>query len=96
MWRPTEATKHICETLAGQYALVHRKDLAVTTGVHVHIDETPLGTGVMDWETALCCIARDLPQDGYLIYEHVKTPDDARTGVRLLRELADRAGVEFA
>jgi len=95
MWRATEATKRICETLAGQYALVHCKDLTVTTGVHIHIDEAPLGTGVMDWETALCYIAQDLPGDGYFIYEHVKTPDDARAGVKLLRELAEKTGVRF-
>ncbi len=96
MWRPTEATKHICETLAGHYALVHCKDLAVTTGVHVHIDETPLGTGVMDWEAALPYVARDLPEDGYFIYEHVKTPEDARTGVKLLWDLAEKLGLRFA
>jgi len=96
MFRPTEATKHICETLAGHYALVHCKDLAVTTGVHIHIDETPLGTGVMDWETALSYIARDLPEDGYFIYEHVKTGEDARAGVKLLRELTEELGIQFA
>ena len=96
MWRPTEAAKHICETLAGHYALVHCKDLTVTTGVHIHIDETSLGTGVMDWETALRYIARDLPEDGYFIYEHVKTADDARAGAELLRSLAQKIGISFS
>ena len=50
----------------------------------------------MDWETPLRYIARDLPKDGYFIYEHVKTPDDARTGVRLLRSLAQEIGVSFS
>lgn len=67
----------------------------MTTGTHIHIDEIPLGQGVVAWKTALHFIDRDLPEDGYFIYEHIKTAEDARAGVRLLRDLARKAGVAF-
>ena len=95
MWRATDAVTRTCRLLAGHYPLVHVKDLAVTEGVHIHIDETPLGRGALDWETAMRLIERDLPEDGYFLYEHVKTPRDARAGVAMLRELARKTGIEF-
>ena len=95
MWRPTEAVTRICSALAGHYALVHCKDLAVAKGVHIHVDETPLGTGVADWAAALKFIARDLPADGWFIYEHIKAPEHAPAGMRYLREAAAKAGVAF-
>ncbi|NOZ20448.1 MAG: sugar phosphate isomerase/epimerase [Planctomycetes bacterium] len=96
MWQPAEAVKRICGLLAGHYDLVHCKDLTVSQGVHIHIDETPLGTGVMDWETALHDIARDLPEGGWFIYEHVKSAEDARAGAKLLRDMAQKEGIEFS
>ncbi|OPZ12542.1 MAG: hypothetical protein BWZ10_02082 [candidate division BRC1 bacterium ADurb.BinA364] len=65
-------------------------------GVHLHIDEAPLGAGVTDWPTALRYFARDLPADGWVILEHAKTPEDARLGLRNLRAAAAEAGVELA
>ncbi|OPZ21347.1 MAG: Xylose isomerase-like TIM barrel [candidate division BRC1 bacterium ADurb.BinA364] len=96
MWRPSEASARICAALAGHYSLVHCKDLAVSKGVHIHIDETPLGTGVADWTTALQFIARDLPADGWFIYEHIKAPEHAPAGMRYLLEAAAKAGVSFS
>jgi sugar phosphate isomerase/epimerase len=96
MWQTEEAAKRICETLAGHYSIAHCKDLTVTEGFHMHIDEAPLGKGMVDWETALGCIAKDLPQDGFFIFEHVKTEEDARAGVALLHDLAGRVGISFS
>ena len=62
----------------------------------MHIDEAPLGKGMVDWETALGCIAKDLPQDGFFIFEHVKAEEDARAGVALLHDLAKHVGISFS
>ena len=96
MWQPTETVERLCGALSGHYDLVHCKDLAVTQDVHIHIDETPLGTGAVDWATAMRHIARDLPADGWFIYEHVKCADDARAGAKLLRDMAQKTGIEFS
>jgi sugar phosphate isomerase/epimerase len=93
MYNPIPAIERICGDLAGHYDLVHCKDLAVTEGVHIHIDETPLGTGMMDWAAALAFIARDLPMDGWFIYEHVKAAGDARRGAALLRQICAGASI---
>jgi sugar phosphate isomerase/epimerase len=93
MYAPTEGMKRICGALAGEYDLVHCKDLVVTKGVHIHVDETPLGTGVADWGAVLPAIADSLPPDGWFIYEHIKTVDDARAGNAMLRDLCREAGI---
>jgi len=95
MWRPKETAERICQALAGQYVVVHAKDLIVSEGVHIHIDETPLGAGVTDWDTALRFIAKDLPADGYVVVEHAKTAEAVRMGVQNIRLAAQRAGVRF-
>jgi len=93
MMNPTETARHVCETLGGHYTMAHVKDLAMVPGVHIHIDEAPFGTGVSDWVTALGYMARDLPEDGWVILEHAKTLEDARLGLKNLRAAAATAGV---
>jgi len=95
MWRPTEAVARICSALAGHYSLVHCKDLTVSKGVHIHIDETPLGTGMVDWDAAMGLVARDLPADGWFIYEHIKAPEDAQRGMEYLTEICKKHGVRL-
>ncbi|MCX7012309.1 MAG: sugar phosphate isomerase/epimerase [Candidatus Sumerlaeota bacterium] len=95
MWKPAEAVERICKALAGQYSFVHCKDLTVSKGVHIHIDEAPLGTGVVDWSLALRHIGRDLPADGWFIYEHIKAAKDARAGMQYLGRAAEKAGVRL-
>lgn len=95
MWQPTETVTHLCKTLAGHYSAVHCKDLTVRAGAHLHIDEAPFGKGRVDWKTALRFIGETLPEEGYVILEHVKTAEHARSGVALLRDRVRSAGFAF-
>jgi sugar phosphate isomerase/epimerase len=95
LWHPTEVVRHACTTLAGHYTVVHAKDVKLTPGVIIHMDEAPLGTGVMDWVTAMEHIGRVLPADGYVVLEHADTAEAARCGLDNLRKAAEQAGVTF-
>ncbi len=55
----------------GQYiATVHVKDYYLEDRFTVHIAETVIGTGMMDWDTVLTCAYSARP-DGYVVIEHL-------------------------
>ncbi len=94
MFTPTEHVRHVCETLKGHYRCVHAKDMIVSPGFHIHIDEADfLGQGSTDWITALQLIDRDMAGDGFVILEHHKTADTVRKGMANLKKAAEQAGV---
>ena len=95
IYNPIPAIERICGALAGYYDLVHCKDINVTDGVHIHVDETPLGTGVMDWYRAMSFIAQDLPKDGWFIYEPVKSAGDAHVGDKILRQISVNVNINL-
>lgn len=57
--------------LLGPYAdTVQLKDYYLEDRLVLHVSETVIGTGLMDFDTALACAARTLP-DGYVVIEHL-------------------------
>ena len=57
---------------------------------------TPLGQGNTDWAEMLRLIAPHVPNDSWVILEHVLSADEGRASLKLLRSLAEEAGVELA
>jgi len=95
MWDPLSSVQHTCATLAGHYGLGHVKDVALQDGFHIHISLAPLSQGVTDWAATLRLMAPHLPEDSWLILEHVQTAEEARTSLAYLRTAAREAGVEL-
>ena len=95
MWRPDATVEHICTSLEGHYGLGHIKDLALAEGFHTHIDLAPLGSSATNWSQVLRLMYPRLPKDSWLILEHVSTPDEAAQSLKLLREAAEKAGVDL-
>ncbi|MBN1580832.1 MAG: sugar phosphate isomerase/epimerase [Anaerolineae bacterium] len=93
LWDPRETVHHVCTALAGHYGLAHVKEVALAEGFHIHAGLAPLGTGMTDWSQMLRLMAPYLPEDSWVILEHVQTPDEARSSLGLLRVAADAAGV---
>lgn len=93
MWDPMPTARRACNMLAGHYGLGHIKDVALQEGFHIHIGLAPLGRGATDWAEVLRLMAPHMPEDSWLILEHVATPDEARASLAYLRAAACRAGV---
>lgn len=95
MWNPAATIRRTCEGLVGHYGLIHIKELALADGFHIHIGLAPLGQGPTDWTEVLRLVAPHVPDDSWVILEHVATPDEARASVAYLRATAMRAGVSL-
>jgi len=92
---PAERCAHVCEGFAGAYGLGHIKDIGLNDGFHLDMRLAPLGTSPTDWAGVLRMMQPHMPEDSWLILEHVSDIEEARQSVRRLRELAQSAGVEL-
>jgi sugar phosphate isomerase/epimerase len=92
---PSETMRKTCAALAGHYGLCHIKDVALADGFHIHIGLAPLGSSPTDWAEVLRLVAPNLPDDSWVILEHVSTPDEAAASLRLLKDAANQAGVSL-
>lgn len=93
---PGRVVRETCEGLAGCYGLVHIKEIAVSEGFHVHMGLSPLANGTTDWAAVLRMVAPHLPEESWVILEHVLSPDQGRDDYAILKAAADRAGVTLA
>lgn len=67
---PAPMLHHIFEVLGSYIATIHVKDFMLEERFVVHIAETVIGTGMMDWDTLLRCVHQTKP-DGYVVIEHL-------------------------
>jgi len=83
------------EKLGPHIASCHAKDVALdTTSAIVHLTETRIGTGNLDYATYLECLdslGRDVP----LMLEHLRTPEDYKTAADEVRRVALRLGIDL-
>lgn len=96
LWDSRETVRHVCMALAGHYGLGHVKEVALAEGFHIHAGLAPLGAGNTDWAEMLRLMAPHMPEDSWLILEHVATPEEGRNSLNILRIAAEEAGVELA
>ncbi len=90
---PSDTIARTCNGLAGHYGVGHIKDVGLAEGFHVHITLAPLGSSPTDWAEVLRLMAPNLPEESWLILEHIATPEEAAASVHLLRRAAEQAGV---
>ncbi|MEP6988116.1 MAG: sugar phosphate isomerase/epimerase family protein, partial [Chloroflexota bacterium] len=67
---PTPMIHHIFDVLEDYIATVHLKDYYTEDRFTVHIAETVIGTGMMDFDTILQRVNKVMP-DGYVVIEHL-------------------------
>lgn len=96
LWDAAETVHQTCTKLAGHYGLVHLKEVALNEGFHIHASLAPLGTGVTDWTEMLRLIAPHIPEDSWVILEHVQTVEEGRASLALLRAAAEEADLTLA
>jgi sugar phosphate isomerase/epimerase len=93
VWDSAKTVEHICTSLAGHYGLGHIKDVKLDDGFHVHMGLGPLGSSTTDWSQVLSLMSPNMPDDSWLILEHVSSPEEADASLKILREAAAKAGV---
>jgi sugar phosphate isomerase/epimerase len=91
--RPQATVEAVCNGLAGHYGLVHIKEVGVWEGFHLHMGLVPLGKGHTDWAHMLRLIPPHLPDDSWVVLEHVLSPEEGRESFRRLMAAAREAGV---
>jgi sugar phosphate isomerase/epimerase len=96
LWDSKETVRHVCTALAGHYGLGHVKEVALAEGFHIHAGLAPLGAGNTDWAEVLRLMAPHIPEDSWVILEHVATPEEAQNSLDILRAAAQEAGVLLA
>lgn len=96
MWNPAPKVEHICRGLAGHYGLGHLKGVSLKEGFHIHMELAPITEDPTDWAQVLALMAPHVPDDSWVILEHVMTPEEGRASLDHLREAAKKAGVELA
>jgi hypothetical protein len=70
------------------------KDIRLTGEFNVHLAESPVGAGVLDYRTYLRGVA-SLPQNPTLMLEHLDTAEEYVVARDHLRVVAKDAGVSF-
>jgi len=93
MWDSSAKVEAICNSLAGHYGLGHIKDVMLKETFHIHVDLAPLGSSGTDWSNVLSLMNPHLPEDSWLILEHVSTPEEAEQSLQLLKVVAQQANV---
>lgn len=93
---PDERCQLVCEGFAGAYGLGHIKDIALEDGFHLKMGLAPLGTSLTDWPRVLQMMEKYMPDDSWLILEHVADIEEARASVDKLRTYAKQAGVSLS
>lgn len=93
---PSDTIKNVCTRLAGHYGLGHIKDIELKDGFHLNAGLAPLGSSPTNWQTVLKLMEPHMPEDSWLILEHVLSPDEARQSVAYLRNAAEQASVKLS
>jgi hypothetical protein len=93
VWNSSKTVEHICNGFAGHYGLGHIKDVTLAEGFHIQMGLGPLGSSNTDWSQVLRLMQPNMPEDSWLILEHVSTPAEADSSLKILREAAVKADV---
>jgi sugar phosphate isomerase/epimerase len=93
LWDSADTVEHVCTALAGHYGLGHLKEVALEEGFHIHAGLAPIGTGITDWAEVLRLMAPHIPNDSWVILEHVLSLEEGRQSYAYLQDAADRAKV---
>jgi sugar phosphate isomerase/epimerase len=93
LWDPRDLVQRTCTMLAGHYGLVHVKEIALSEGFHIHANLAPVGRGPTNWAEVLRLIAPHLPEDSWVILEHVPTREEGYANLAALGAAAQAAGV---
>jgi sugar phosphate isomerase/epimerase len=92
---PDAFVANLCKALADHYGLVHLKEVTLAEGFHVHMDLCPIGAGRTNWSELLRLASVHIPDDSWVIVEHVRSVDEARQSFQIIRQASLSAGINL-
>ncbi|MEX0886937.1 MAG: sugar phosphate isomerase/epimerase family protein [Phycisphaeraceae bacterium] len=92
---PAAKVAATCTGLAGHVGIVHLKEIGIDPGVHIKMGLKPIGEGTTDWAQLLKLVAPHVPDDSWVLLEHVLSAEEARVSVERIRAAAREAGVSL-
>ena len=93
VYNNTERLNHIFDYMGPISQVAHCKDIRVSPGLVLHIDEDVPGEGELDMVTALQRW-HDLHPDGYMLLEHLGNERYPHAAANV-RRICDKAGIEI-
>jgi sugar phosphate isomerase/epimerase len=89
---PEPFCEDLCTTLTGKIGLIHVKDIKLEEGFHIHANLAPITEGPTNWEQLLRLSLPELPDDSWLILEHVQSSEEAGKSLSLIRSIVSGLG----
>ena len=89
-----DVIRECIEKLGPKIRSAHAKDVTMAEKHLVHIDETPPGTGLLDYRVYITELAK-LPQDVPLMVEHLKGAEAYADAVKHIRSVAKECNVDL-
>jgi len=80
---------NVCAKLKGHIGIVHIKDVSLSDGFHIHANLSPITEGVTDWKFALDLIEKTIPEQCWVMLEHVQNAEEAKKSIGFLRKLTE-------
>lgn len=90
-----ELVRSFVDELGAHIRSCHLKDVDLSEGLTVHLDEVRPGTGGLDYRVLLTALD-GLEQDVPLMLEHLETAQEYERAAEYVRTVAANAGVELA
>lgn len=86
--------QHWFDVLGDRIVSCHAKDIILRPELTLHLDECRPGTGYLDYETYLRCLASLKDPDVCVMFEHMTEIEDYKLAVEYVRKLAHSLGIE--
>lgn len=94
-YRSGEVIREWFDKLGPQIRSCHAKDIRLSGKLTVHLDECRPGTGELDYETYLACMAQLEDDNVCLMLEHMTEEEDYILATRHLKGLAQKLGIKL-
>lgn len=94
-YRNGEVIREWFDKLGPQIRSCHAKDIRLSGKLTVHLDECRPGTGELDYETYLACMAQLQDDNVCLMLEHMTEEEDYILATRHLKGLAQKLGIKL-
>jgi len=92
---PAPVCRETCKKLAEHIGLVHVKEVSLSEGFHIHSGLAPLSKGNTDWRSVFEMVGSHVPDDSWVMLEHVQSEDEAIEGLEKLRRDIELAGFQW-
>ena len=92
---PTDRCASVIPAVKGKVGIVHVKDIALREGFHIHAELAPITDGATDWKAVLEGAAAVVPDDTWVLLEHVMSPEEGDASIAHLRGIASELGLEL-